>query len=246
MSKPTEAIPYSTWIEMFKKHPVLIAPSKNSFSNARKKEARIAIAAELSGDFNLQITESQVQRSFSNKKTRLLEKTDKRTGNVEPNLSDVERVFEKFLQGEDPLQSTTVRKLSFGESSSTNSTNEIVEDYIPCSASSSSFDLDAEVALITEPCLRMESPAASPSPTTMMGTLRMASPASSGKRCPPPHSRPPPPKRVKSEEDNLRMEVLREQLKYYKAKNKELNNRKCLEDRVKRLEALLNIEDLDF
>ena len=68
MAKATESIPYKTWIEMFKKHPVLIAPSKNSFSNARQKEARVAIATELSKDFDVEIAESQVQRSFSNKK----------------------------------------------------------------------------------------------------------------------------------------------------------------------------------
>ena len=60
-------------------------------------------------------SESQVQRSFFNKKTRLLEKTDRRTGNVQPNLSEDEKEFEKFLQGEDPLQSKTVRTLSFGD-----------------------------------------------------------------------------------------------------------------------------------
>ena len=59
MAKATENIPYKTWIEMFKKRPVLIAPSKNSFSNARKKEVRLTIAAELSKVFNVEIAESQ-------------------------------------------------------------------------------------------------------------------------------------------------------------------------------------------
>ena len=148
-----------------------------------------------------------------------------------------------LLQAEDPLQSKTVRKLSFGESSSTNSTEADVEDYIPRPGSSASIDVDAEVAYITETELRMASPAASPSPTSMMGTLKMTSPASSGKRFPPPPSRPPPPKRVKSEEVSLRMEVLREQLKFYKARNEELATRHSLEERVKRLEALFNIND---
>ena len=49
----------------------------------------------------------------------------------------------------------------------------------------------------------------------------MTSPAASAS-LPPPPSRPPPPKRVKSEEDSLRTEVLREQLKFYKARNEEL------------------------
>ena len=89
----------------------------------------------------------------------------------------------------------------------------------------------------------MTSPTASPSPTSTMGTLRMASPASSGKRLPTPPSRAPPPKRVKSEEDSSRMEVLREQLKLYYARNKELTTRHSLEERVKRLEALLNINN---
>ena len=97
--------------------------------------------------------------------------------------------------------------------------------------------MDAEVASITEGELRITSPAASRSPTTMMGSLRMVSPASSGKRLPPPPSRPQPPKRVKSEEDQLRMEVLLEQLRYYRRINEELDRRQSLEKWIAQIKA---------
>ena len=93
-----------------------------------EKKARVAIAAELSKDFNVEIAESKGQRSFSNKKNRLIKKTNRCTGNVQPSFSEDEKEFEKSLQGEDPLQSKTVRKLYFGEPSSTHSTEADVED----------------------------------------------------------------------------------------------------------------------
>ena len=92
-------IRYGQWVNFFTKHPILIAKQKTQEINRQKKQARMDISREIAQELNIMTTEDQVARSFSNKKSRLLEKTDKSTGNVDPDLNADEKKFLDFLLG---------------------------------------------------------------------------------------------------------------------------------------------------
>ena len=67
--------------------------------NQQQYTARNSIADKIKTDLNIYVTENQVAKSFSNKKSRLLETTVKRTGNIDPDLTEAEKTFESFLNG---------------------------------------------------------------------------------------------------------------------------------------------------
>ena len=98
-SEKSSNIRYGQWVNFFTKHPILIAKQKTQEINRQKKQARMDISREIAQELNIMTTEDQVARSFSNKKSMLLEKTDKSTGNVDPDLNADEKKFLDFLLG---------------------------------------------------------------------------------------------------------------------------------------------------
>ena len=92
-SEKSSNVRYGQWVNFFTKHPILIAKQKTKEINRHKKQARMDISREIAQELNIMTTEDQVARSFSNKKSRLLEKTDKSTGNVDPDLNADEKNF---------------------------------------------------------------------------------------------------------------------------------------------------------
>ena len=118
-----------------------------------KKKARNSIANVIKNDFNLAMTEVQARRSYTNKKTRLKEKTDKQTSNIVPNLSEDEKEFEKFLLGENPLgnESSVTGRLPFGVTACNHGTGgECHSTYDEANYIPHYQDLDAEVASFTQ------------------------------------------------------------------------------------------------
>ena len=96
-----DSISFTTWLELFKSHPVLGSKAKTTFANLQKKLARQEIADKLNQITpGIGMTAERVRKFFNNKKSRLLAKTDSsKTGNVDPGLNEEEKAFLDFING---------------------------------------------------------------------------------------------------------------------------------------------------
>lgn len=257
MKEITSTIPYSSWVKYFLSYPILATQSRSATVNSLKKAARVEIAKQIKKELGIEMTEGQVSKSFSNKKSRIVEKCDKSTGNVDPNLTPDEILFEKFLHGNG--DSTDEGKTGIGSGIVNGRLDFGASAGATGSSASTSYiefpDIDSaneEVATINAQVLEdfnfrlMSSPAASPSPSTMLQELTVTGakrplvlPAVPDLPRPqrPPHLNPAVKRR--REEEELRFNVLSEQLQYYQEKNRRQSEAHSLENRVNRLERLL-------
>ena len=206
-SEKSSNIRYGQWVDFFTKHPILIAKQKTQEINRQKKQARMDISREIAQELNIMTTEDQVARSFSNKNSRLLEKTDKSTGNVDPDLNADEKKFLDFLLGNlnpeitpDPL----VQRLDFGVVAGATS-------YIPPPKSYMDDLLELDRSVDGDDI-------------SVVSASEMSTTSNIAKRPAPPPATSYASKR-KQTEDNLRMQVLHAQLNYYQAKISEKDMR---------------------
>ena len=229
-SKSDDNISYAQWIKYFLKFSVLKNKSKGGDANKAKKCARDTIISLIQTEMNITVTDEQIRKSFNNKKTRLMAKVDRRkTGNVTETLTDDEKLFETFLYGDssedfgNPSLLEVPSGMEFGLSMSDTCSVSSLNSSISCAES-----------------LNIESDSMSMSPSTIMTNLTMDSPATTSgenvarKLTFNKMKRPPPPpissKSKKSKDESaLRMEVLEEQLKYFRSKNDKMNERDPLD-----------------
>ena len=137
------------------------------------------------------------------------EKIGKVTGNKTENLSEEEKQFYEWVNGDCAATMSDVKPLSSGVSSSSVPAPAPEDDEVETTLRDAELDLSFTCAEASS----------TPSPSSMLQLLKMTTPTPSPLKRPPGAlpQRPPPSKKQRGED--LQVQLLEEKLKYYKMKN---------------------------